>query len=152
PRLGWTMEEGTFTEWLKSTGQAVKAGDPLFVLESDKVTMDVEALDSGILYLPPNAPMPGAVVKPGQLIGYLLAAGENPPDTAPVATRVVVTPRARRIAKELGVNPSELKGSGRDGRIREQDVRAAAAQAAATSVPATGVRRVIAERLSESRE
>src|SRR5262245_27667715 len=135
PRLGWTMEEGTFTEWLKSAGEAVKAGEPLFVLESDKVTMDVEALDSGILYLPPDAPMTGAVVKPGQLIGYLLAAGENPPTAAPVATRVPVTPRARRIAKELGVNPSELKGSGRDGRIREQDVRTAAAKTVAPTAP-----------------
>src|SRR5215831_20832691 len=92
PRLGWSMEEATFVEWLKPAGQAVKAGEPLFALESDKVTMEVEALDSGILHLFPDGPVPGAVVKLGQVIGHLLAAAESP--------RVPVTPRARRVAAE----------------------------------------------------
>ena len=73
------MEEGTFSKWLKSAGEQVQAGEPLFAVESDKVTMDVESIDSGILYLPADAPTAGAVVKVGQLIGYLLAQGEAPP-------------------------------------------------------------------------
>ena len=122
PRLGWSMEEGTFSNWLKSAGEQVRAGEPLFSVESDKVTMDVESLDAGILYLPADAPQPGAVVKVGQLIGYLLAEGEAPPGDVPV------TPRARRVARELSVDLSNIQGSGKGGRIREQDVRAAANQ------------------------
>jgi pyruvate dehydrogenase E2 component (dihydrolipoamide acetyltransferase) len=131
------MEEGTFGSWLKNAGEQVQAGEPLFSVESDKVTMDVESLDSGILYLPADAPQPGASVKVGQLIGYLLAEGEPLPTSAPV------TPRARRAARELGVNVSNLQGSGKEGRIREQDVRAAA-------VPVTALRRTIAERMTHS--
>jgi pyruvate dehydrogenase E2 component (dihydrolipoamide acetyltransferase) len=58
PRLGWSMEEGTFGNWLKRDGDHVKPGEALFTVESDKVTMDVESLDSGVLYLPPDAPEP----------------------------------------------------------------------------------------------
>jgi pyruvate dehydrogenase E2 component (dihydrolipoamide acetyltransferase) len=151
PRLGWSMEEGTFVEWLKHPGDTVRSGEPLFALESEKVTMDVEALDSGVLYLPPDAPTAGAVVKPGQLIGYLLAEGENTPIAAVPATpapRVAVTPRARRIARELGVDLSAVKGSGHGGRVREQDVRAAVPATPAAAV--TSVRRTIAERMVES--
>lgn len=151
PRLGWSMEEGTFSEWLKSAGEKVQPGDPLFALESDKVTMDVESLDSGILYLPPDAPQPGMVVKPGQLIGYLLAEDEEPPAGL---THVPITPRARRVAAELGVNTSGLEGSGHGGRIREQDVRAAAAQQLTReqTIPVTTMRRIIADRMMESRQ
>lgn len=152
PRLGWSMEEGTFVEWLKQPGDIVRSGEPLFALESEKVTMDVEALDSGVLHLPPDALTAGAVVKPGQLIGYLLAAGENAPTSAAPATRVPVTPRARRIARELGVDLSAVKGSGNGGRVREQDVRAAApaVPAPVTAPPVTSLRRTIAERMVES--
>src|SRR5579863_2851586 len=82
PRLGWSMEEGTFAGWLKQTGDSVSAGEPLFALESDKVTMDVESLDSGILYLPPDAPATGAMVVVGQRLGFLLAPGESAPETS----------------------------------------------------------------------
>jgi pyruvate dehydrogenase E2 component (dihydrolipoamide acetyltransferase) len=153
PRLGWSMEEGMFSQWLKAAGEMVQSGDPLFALESDKVTMDVEALDSGILYWPPDAPQPGGLVKPGQVIGYLLAEGEQPPGAvADSVARVPVTPRARRVAEELGVDTASLQGSGRGGRIREQDVRAAALQQKPkeAAIAVTGVRRTIAERMMES--
>ena len=146
PRLGWSMEEGTFVEWLKSAGEMVQAGEPLFSLESDKVTMDVESLDAGVLHLAPDAPSPGALVMPGQLIGYLLAAGEEAPGER------AVTPRARRVAAELGVDVSQLAGSGMGGRVREQDVRVAAQSLPQEqTAPVTSVRRVIAERMMESR-
>src|SRR5712671_7878876 len=80
PRLGWSLEEGTFSAWLKNDGDRVAAGDPLFALESDKVTMDVESLDGGILHIPSDAPQPGAVVTVGQRIGYLLGEGEMVPE------------------------------------------------------------------------
>jgi len=82
PRLGWSMEEGTFAGWLKQDGEQVSVGEPLFAMESEKVTMDVESLDDGILYLPPDAPVTGSVVVVGQLLGFLLAAGESAPEAA----------------------------------------------------------------------
>jgi len=180
PRLGWSMEEGTFAGWLKQNGEPVSAGEALFALESDKVTMDVESLDSGILYLPEGAPVTGAVVVVGQRLGFLLAPGEAAPETvsaAPVAGsqveptvaaaspsvaapaptrngRTPVTPRARRVAAELGVDTTQLRGTGRGGRIREADVRAAspAVAAEAHAVPLTTLRRTIARRMMESRQ
>jgi len=107
----------------------------------DKVMMDVESLDAGLLYLPVDAPQPGGVVKVGQLIGYLLEEGEPPPQEVPV------TPRARRIASELGVDLSNLPGSGKGGRVREQDVRAAARQSnTEQQIPVTALRRAVADR------
>src|SRR5882724_2011291 len=167
PRLGWSTEEGTFTGWLKQSGDPVSAGEPLFAMESDKVTLDVESLDNGILYVPPGSPAPGAIVVVGQCLGFLLAPGEPAPETlnagqpesaistprpsvpahAPTRDgRTPVTPRARRVAAELGVDTALLQGSGRGGRIREADVRAAA------SAPTTSLRRAIARRMMESRQ
>src|SRR6476661_8250982 len=103
PRLCWSMEEGTFGEWLKREGEQVSAGDPLFSVESDKVTMDIESLDTGILHLSADSPQTGATVKVGQVVGYLIQAGEEPPRDVPV------TPRARRVARELGVDISQIQ-------------------------------------------
>src|SRR6266550_4621135 len=52
PRLGWSMEEATFVNWLKKDGEPVKSGQPLFTLENEKATQDVEASDGGILLIP----------------------------------------------------------------------------------------------------
>jgi pyruvate dehydrogenase E2 component (dihydrolipoamide acetyltransferase) len=140
---------------LKRTGDFVKAGEPLFALESDKVTMDVESLDSGMLHLPPGAPGKGSTVRVGQLIGYLLAPGEAPP-----RQHAAVTPRARRLARDLGIDPRAVRGSGSGGRIREQDIRAAHASApvpqAPVAPPESGLavsasRRAVALRMMESR-
>ncbi|MEW6161060.1 MAG: lipoyl domain-containing protein, partial [Verrucomicrobiota bacterium] len=59
PRLGWSMEEAAFSNWLKKDGEPVNPGDPLFVLEADKALQEVESLDSGILHIPGDAPKPG---------------------------------------------------------------------------------------------
>jgi pyruvate dehydrogenase E2 component (dihydrolipoamide acetyltransferase) len=146
PRLGWQMEEAVFAGWLKRPGDSVATGEPLFAVESDKVTMEVESLDSGILYLLPGAPEEGAAVRIGQRIGLLLGDGE----AAPAAlVSVPVTPRARRIAAELGVDPTALQGTGRGGRVREADVRSAAPPAAAVGVLSPD-RGAIAARMMES--
>jgi pyruvate dehydrogenase E2 component (dihydrolipoamide acetyltransferase) len=181
PRLGWSMEEGTFTGWLKQNGDTVRVGEPLFAMESEKVTLDVESLDNGILYVPPGAPMPGAIVVVGQRLGFLLAPDEAAPQTlladqpavdslpeSAVSTqgpsdlaktptrggRTPVTPRARRVAAELGIDTTLLRGSGRGGRIREADVRAAGSRLAAEAgaIPITTRRRTIARRMMESRQ
>ena len=73
PRLGWSMEEGTFSEWLKRDGDWVEKGDMLFVLESDKAAQEIESFESGVLKIGPTAPQPSETVKVGQVIGYLVA-------------------------------------------------------------------------------
>ncbi len=82
PRLGWSMEEGTFQSWLKKDGDSIKPGDPLFTLESEKAAQDIESTDAGVLRIPDDSPKPGEVVKVGHVIGLLSSAdeiaGENP--------------------------------------------------------------------------
>ena len=78
PRLGWSMEEGVFIEWLKREGESVKPGDALFTIESDKAAQEVEAIDAGVLHVPVNGPQRGDKIKVGAAIGYLLADGETP--------------------------------------------------------------------------
>ena len=93
PRLGWSMEEGVFVRWLKQSGQWVEAGEAVFILETDKATQDVEAIDAGTLHIAADAPQPGERVLVGRVIGALLAKGESAPADSP---RVFseVTPRA----------------------------------------------------------
>jgi pyruvate dehydrogenase E2 component (dihydrolipoyllysine-residue acetyltransferase) len=182
PRLGWSMEEGTFVEWLKHDGEMVRPGEPLFALESDKATEQIEALDAGILRIPPDSPPPGTLVKVGQVLAYLAAEGEKigsqesggarsqesgvknqesakAPVSSPRMSAAIpggrapsesfaVTPRARRIARESHINVAALTGSGRHGRIRERDVRAAAEhQTPGRFIPHTATRRTIAARM-----
>ena len=181
PRLGWSMEEGVFGEWLKHEGENVDSGDMLFMLESDKAAQEVESLDTGILRIAPNAPEPGEAVLVGQLLGYLVEEGEPSPfesgdqtkqqvhtshaalsattDTPDdqigtmmqpqvIATSkssqrdsegkqpgAAISPRARRLAQELGIEWSTLSGSGRNSRIREQDIRSAALELAEAGTP-----------------
>jgi pyruvate dehydrogenase E2 component (dihydrolipoamide acetyltransferase) len=155
PRLGWNMETGRVGEWLKRDGERVEAGELLFTVEGDKATQEIEALESGVLRMAPDAPRPGQEVPVGTLLAYLLAPGEDLPDgangaagsaeagkpaPAPAAAAPgmaagasdgeglapTISPRARRVAGELGVDWTRLAGSGRTGRIVERDVRAAA--------------------------
>jgi pyruvate dehydrogenase E2 component (dihydrolipoamide acetyltransferase) len=171
PRLDWSMDEGTFAGWLKKDGDQVKPGDLLFVLESDKATAEIEALDAGILRIPPEAPRPGDKVLVGQVLAHLVAEGETAPP-APVAQQAAAvsapreavqataaaaptsrhrpasSPRARRVAAELGVDWRGLPGSGRNGRVRERDVRAAAGRpSGGRLIPHTAIRRAIAARM-----
>ena len=194
PRLGWSMEEGTFAGWQKKDGDVVRPGEVLFELEGEKALQEVEALDGGILRLLPNGPTPGTVLKVGSVVGYLVAEGEVLPagtnteprsftkpraeimhlsqqpeqspnriperSHAPLANlQSIATPRARRAAARMGVDWTTLTGSGKNGRIRERDVLAAATSVGAGSsasqvtgrrVPVSGRRQVIADRLSES--
>ena len=102
PRLGWSMEEGTFVRWLKAQGDRVKPSEPLFELEGEKSVEPVESLDGGILHVPSGAPGEGAVVKVGTLIGWLLADGEAPPAYAPEV------PQAPAAAPALAAAPASV--------------------------------------------
>src|SRR5215472_14250341 len=79
PRLGWNMDQGVFIGWLKRDGEPIRAGDPLFTLEGEKATQDIEANDPGILRISPTAPQAGETVAVGAVIGYLLSPGEADP-------------------------------------------------------------------------
>lgn len=182
PRLGWSMEEGTFVEWLKGDGELVEPGDALFVLEGEKAAENIEAIDPGVLRLDPNGPRPGERVLVGQVLAHLVRDGETAPPIAAVKPAAVaaengpamtataqtvlsssaayevppvhprrkwiITPRARRVADELGVDLSRVRGSGRSGRIRERDIRAAASEAGAGRlIPHTPARKIIAARM-----
>lgn len=137
------MEEGTFAGWQKSSGQWICRGDVLFELEGEKAVQEIEAIDDGTLFIPADGVQTGAVLKVGAVIGYLLAKGESEPsgavgpdaDPADVVVEVNVghpaapaaAPSVRRLARELHVPLVSLQGSGRGGRIVEDDVRQAAA-------------------------
>jgi pyruvate dehydrogenase E2 component (dihydrolipoamide acetyltransferase) len=82
PRLGWSMEEGTFCRWLKQDGDLVREGDSLFELEGDKATQAVESFDAGILHIAEKGPKPGDAVKVGQVLGTLLSKNESAPSGA----------------------------------------------------------------------
>ena len=71
PKLGWSIDEATFVEWLKSNGEYVNSGDELFSVESDKAIQTVESIDSGWLCIEKNLPKEGQLLKYGTVIGYL---------------------------------------------------------------------------------
>jgi len=142
PKLGLTMTEATLTEWLKREGDYVREGEPLFVFETDKSTLEFEAPASGILTR--------ILVKAGEtvpvytVVGVIGEPSQDPaPNSAPIlaqsgvssesgavavpeaASRVRATPRAKRLARQHGIDLSAIRGSGEFGRIHEADVRAA---------------------------
>lgn len=141
PRLGWSMEEGTFAGWQKRDGDLVHRGDILFELEGEKALQEIEAVDEGILRIPPDGPATGTVLKVGAVIGCLVAEGELPPwaggsapSVSPASAMVAVaekpetnvpaaSPSVRRLARELGVSLQQVTGTGREGRITDDDVR-----------------------------
>src|SRR6476660_1792122 len=89
PRLGWNMEQGVFLGWLKADGAPVRAGEPLFTMETDKATEDIECLDNGVLHIPAHGPHQGDAVAVGIVLGYVLQPGEPipAPEAAPVAPK-----------------------------------------------------------------
>jgi len=160
PRLGQGMESGTIVKWLKSEGDAVEKGEPLYELDTDKVTQEVEAEASGVLL---KIAVPEGEVAVGRTIGYIGAEGEvvevaAPPPVAaaapsapapvePVAVpassatngRIKASPLARRIARERGVDLASVRGTGPDGRIVAEDIERAEVGAAPPAVAATRV-------------
>ena len=156
PQLGLTMEEGTVSQWVKHEGDPVKTGDVLLEITTDKLTNEVTSEHDGVLLK--IVAQEGEDVPVKGLLCYVGQAGESvgdapaaaaaaapaaapaapaaAPAAAPVAgARLRVSPLARKTAAKLGVDLSKLTGSGPSGRIRQQDVLAAA-NAAQTAAPA----------------
>jgi pyruvate dehydrogenase E2 component (dihydrolipoamide acetyltransferase) len=148
PKLGLTMEEGTVADWLKAVGDTVAQGEPLFLLETDKITLESEAPESGVLgQILVEA---GTTVPTGTPVALILLAGEEmeePPapeeepeaaPPAPPSAKVKATPVARRRAEQAGLDLSAIAGTGPGGRVTSKDVEAAKTQQAPGSVEASG--------------
>jgi pyruvate dehydrogenase E2 component (dihydrolipoamide acetyltransferase) len=163
PRLGQGMEAGTIVRWLKSEGDPVEKGEPLFELDTDKVTQEVEAEANGVLL---KIAVAEGEVPVGQTVAYIGDKGEDLPETAPSAPsaeagraaaepepppleapaqavtngRLKASPLARRLARERGIDLATLRGTGPEGRIVADDVERGEAGAppapAPTVVPA----------------
>jgi len=125
PRLGWSMEEGVFSQWLKRDGDTVREGDALFELESDKAVQQVESFDGGILSIPTDGPRPGDVVRIGQRIGYLCRKGEQASASGTPVDRSAVSPSVRRLARQIGVDVNSIQPSQEAGRTTTEEVLAA---------------------------
>jgi pyruvate dehydrogenase E2 component (dihydrolipoyllysine-residue acetyltransferase) len=150
PRLGQGMESGTIVRWLKSEGEPVEKGEPLFELDTDKVTQEVEAEAAGVLL---KIAVAEGEVPVGQTVAFIGAKGEDVPEVAAAAPpqeeataaadepvrevpqpeaavvsgngRVKASPLARRLARERGVDLGTIRGTGPEGRIVAEDVERA---------------------------
>lgn len=187
PQWGMGMNDGTVIRWLKKIGDPIAKGDLLVEIESAKVNSEVEATEDGTLgQVIVNE---GSTVDVGTILGRLLREGETEADLPAAAkpatesasspaqpaasagaskgrSKTVVTPRARRLAQQLGVDPDTVAGTGPSGRVTEDDVRKAAegggdaAPKSPTLAPSTvpvretiklsGMRGTIARRMTES--
>ncbi len=133
PKYEMAQETGTVIEWLKQEGEHVEKGEPILIVGTDKVEMEVEAPATGMLV--GISARPGDVVPIGQPIAHILAPGETwtppaeerPPSPEVTAPAPQVTPVAARLAKEHGIDVSTLQGTGPGGRITRADVEAAIA-------------------------
>ena len=140
PKFEMTQETGTVGSWLKAEGDFVRKGDVILEIETDKVTMDVEAPADGTLA--GISAGPGQVVPVGQPIAYLLATGEtlsaqpSQPASSPAQPASEIkteadslhvapaSPLAARMAQDLGVDLSKVAGSGPRGRVTRRDIEA----------------------------
>ena len=156
PRLGQGMESGTIVRWLKSEGEQVAKGEPLYELDTDKVTQEVEAEASGVLL---RIAVGEGEVEVGRTIAFIGSEGESLEVTEtgagpqPVADsvqpvesrgpgpgrseeptttngRIKASPLARRLARERGVDLASVRGTGPEGRIVAEDVERSEVQAA----------------------
>ncbi|MGB9152066.1 MAG: 2-oxoglutarate dehydrogenase complex dihydrolipoyllysine-residue succinyltransferase [Alphaproteobacteria bacterium] len=157
PPMGESVSEATVAKWLKKVGDAVRMDEPLVELETDKVTLEVNATIAGVIS-EIKAPQ-GSNVGVGAVLGMIqegAAAVSSPAASAttaapakavPVAANAPsapppVMPAAMKQANDRGINPYEISGSGKDGRVMKEDVMAAAAQPApaSTTAPAPAAR------------
>jgi len=142
PALELAQETGKVLHWLKSPGDTVRKGEPLVEIETDKITVEVEAPASGVLRdVTAGA---GDVVPVGKTIALIFAAGEVGAASSPAPVKA--SPLARKIAQEHGVDIAQVKATG--GKIEKADVLAhVASQTQAAAVNGT-VTRPTAARLT----
>jgi pyruvate dehydrogenase E2 component (dihydrolipoamide acetyltransferase) len=146
PALGMAQETGKLVRWLKRDGEPVVKGEPLMEVETDKATVVVEAVASGVLAGITAAE--GDEIAVGRPIAMILDPGEPDTKAAVISpSRSVASPKARRLAAERGVDLSGIRGSGPDGAVVESDVLQAGG-----SVPQTepALWRAMADNVSRS--
>jgi pyruvate dehydrogenase E2 component (dihydrolipoamide acetyltransferase) len=162
PKLGLTMTEATLVEWLKAEGDQVEKGEPLFVLESDKSMLEIESPASGVLHIlvpagdtiPVHTPIaalegaedlaPSSPAADAEPVTPAKPAGSARPGLArDRKTQIPASPKARVLARQLGVSLEDLPGTGPRGMVVASDVNQAAQ--AAPAVQASPVARNIAE-------
>ncbi len=164
PSVGESISEGILSRWLKPDGAPVKAGEPLFELETDKASTPVPAESSGVLKIVATE---GSTVAVGSVVGSLdpdavAAATASPQSAAPAAKPAplpptpepiqatsssngggggaaleTLAPSVRRVVAETGIDPSRISGTGRDGRLTKSDVLTHASATAATAATAS---------------
>ncbi len=177
PSLGSDMDEGKLLQWHVAPGQAVKKGDVVAVVDTSKAAVDVEVWHNGIVHQLLTGV--GQTIPVGTVMALLLAPGEAPPqDEAPpvvpaagaaaTLTRQRVSPSARQLARQLGVDLAGLTGTGADGAVTRADVEgavrlragspagpqqvaAAPTAAAAAAARAAEMRRAIAAAMARSK-
>ena len=181
PALEMAQESGKLVSWLKKEGETVRKGEMLLEVETDKAVVEIEAATDGILA--GITAHPGDVIPVGHTIAWLVQPGEAPPaaarqevptarrtDAPPVAAATVaapvassgealrISPKARRLAKEHGVDLSRVKGSGPGGEILADDVLKAGPTSGVGPTPGDGpstetpttIGRLMAERTTQS--
>jgi pyruvate/2-oxoglutarate dehydrogenase complex dihydrolipoamide acyltransferase (E2) component len=150
PDLGEGLTEGEIARWLVSEGQEVAEDDPLVEIQTDKTTVEIPS--------PAAGKVSQILVEEGKVVAVgtvLVVIGDGEvqraqPAPAPAEGKAKATPLVRKIAQELGVDLDSLSGTGPQGRITEQDVRAAASPQEGRREPLRGVRRLIAEHMSRA--
>jgi pyruvate dehydrogenase E2 component (dihydrolipoamide acetyltransferase) len=180
PALEMAQETGKLVAWRKKEGDSVSKGEILLEIETDKAVMEIEALSDGVLA--GIIAQAGAVVPVGKTIAWIVRPGEVPPPDPspsgtpsqmaatparlapaapasagpPVMSSPRISPKARRLAQERGVDVAALQGSGSDGEILASDVVAAAEAKASSSAKevqaetSSSVGRLMAERTTLS--
>jgi pyruvate dehydrogenase E2 component (dihydrolipoamide acetyltransferase) len=176
PALGMAQETGKLVRWIKNEGDTVTKGEPLMEIETDKVTVEIEAPANGVLGGISAAE--GEDIPVGRAVAYVLAAGEDLPQVvavpaaAPVQSaapavapttngssttvepsgrRVLASPKARRLAREHGLRIEDLKGTGPHGAIQAADVVAQDAPRVASAQPVTSnAWKTMADRMQQS--
>jgi pyruvate dehydrogenase E2 component (dihydrolipoamide acetyltransferase) len=174
PSLGADMDAGTVVAWQKQPGERVQHGDMIAEVETDKGIIDVEAFADGILekiLVPIGAQVPVgtvlALIRETEPDAHATAESTTIPTDASRSSsveppRLPMSPSARRLARELNVDPMQLKGTGHGGAITREDIERAAKQQptpAATAVPtsskddkrAARMRQTIAAAMSKSK-
>ncbi|MBW7946476.1 MAG: E3 binding domain-containing protein, partial [Sphingomonadaceae bacterium] len=172
PALGESITEATVGEWLKKPGDAVKADEPIVSLETDKVAVEVPAPAAGVLS--EQLAAVGDTVNVGAVIARLEAGGAAAAPAKAAAPKATASAKVAAPAEskqspavtvalaETGVDPANVRGTGKDGRLTKADVRGAATApapgAAASAAPGrqeervrmTRLRQTIARRLKEA--